>query len=384
MKPIYGFLFCFFLRAFGAQAQITYTSNSFPVAGDVLVVATADDSTVVVTPASSTAQAWDFSQLVALNTRRDTIQAASDGANFSDFPTTDILLPAVGNFGVAYTEVSTTAITSVGGGIELFGLSFIDAYTNTQVRQTAPLTYNSADSDAYEFRFSENIDSIPFLRQLIDSLVGGLPISPDSIRLRLDGNDSRLVDAYGTCALADSTYEVLRQKVTSTFSIKVEIGTVNPFVGSTTWLDLTTFVPLPFPTTGTVVRYDFLAENIKQPIVSLTMDSAQQEVETIEYMDTTYAINNSIHYLAYIIDAQVYPNPVQGQFSVQLETASLPAGGYTLRLIDPLGRLVKQETAIRQALHQVSTHDLPQGNYLMTLTDAKGRLIYGQGIVVQQ
>ncbi|MGH1335918.1 MAG: T9SS type A sorting domain-containing protein [Aureispira sp.] len=383
MKQVYSVLFFLLLLSVSAQAQITYTGNSFPIAGDILATATTQDSTVMITPASATATAWDFSQLVATSTRRDTVQAASDGANFSDFPTTDILLPVIGNLGIAYTEVSTTAITTVGGGVEIFGLSFINAYTNTQVRQTAPLTYNSADNDDYAFRFTEHIDSVPFLRQLIDSLAGSLPVSPDSIRLTLDGTDDRLIDAWGTCALADSTYDVLRQKVTSTYTLGVEVNVDFAFIGRQ-WVDLTTITTLPFPTSGTVVRYDFLAENIKQPVVSLTMDSAQTSVVNIEYLDTLYAIDNAIQYLAYGIDAQVYPNPAQGHFSVQVETASLPAEGYTLRLMDALGRIVKYKTAIQEELYQVNTNDLPIGNYLLTLQDPKGRLIYRQGVAVQQ
>lgn len=383
MKQVYSALFFFLLISVSTQAQITYTGNSFPVAGDVLVTATSDDSTVMVTPASATATAWDFSQLVATSTRRDTVLAASDGANFADFPTTDIILPVIGNLGVAYTEVSTTAITTIGGGVEIFGLSFINPYTNTQVRQTAPLTYNSADNDDYAFRFTEHVDSVPFLRQLLDSLAGSLQVSPDSIRLTLDGTDDRLVDAWGTCALADSTYDVLRQKVTSTYVLGIEVNVDLGFLGRQ-WIDLTTIITFPFPTSGTIVRYDFLAENIKQPVVSLTMDSAQTSIINIEYLDTVYAIDNAIQYLAYGIDAQVYPNPAQGQFSVQVETANLPAEGYTLRLMDGLGRVVKHQTAIREELYQVSTSDLPVGNYLLTLQDTKGRLIYRQGVTVQQ
>lgn len=380
MKQNFTLVFLFVLVAFCTQAQITYTNSSFPVAGDVLVVATATDSTVVVTPASSTATTWDFSQLVAINTRRDTIRAASTGANYSDFPTTEILLPAIGNLGIAYTDVSTTAITSVGGGIELFGLSFINSYTNPHVRQTAPLTYNSTDRDDYAFSFTEHIDSVPFLRQLIDSMAGSIPVSPDSIRLTLNGTDIRLIDAWGTCALADSTYDVLRQKVTSTFTLVMELRVVLPFIGAQ-WVNMTSVASLPFPTNRTVVRYDFLAERIKQPIVSLTMDSAQTSVERIEFMNKPRF--NSIKRLGDNIDAQVYPNPTRGQFFVQVALTSLPEEGYTLRLIDPLGRVVKQESAIRQELHQVNTTDLPKGNYLLILQDTKGHLMYRQGVTIQ-
>jgi hypothetical protein len=68
---------------------------------------------------------------------------------------------------------------------------------------------------------------------------------------------------------------------------------------------------------------------------------------------------------------------------VQVEWANIPAEGYTLCLMDALGRIVKQEVAIREEIYQVSTHDLPVGNYLLTLQDPKGRLMYRQKLSVQ-
>ena len=175
--------------------QITYTSISFPQAGDVLAISTAVDSMLTITPPSATATAWDFSQLTAVTTNYDTIQAASSGAFYAQFPNSDILQPLLGQVGVSYTEVTATQIERIGGGFEILGISFINSFANTHITQTVPLTYNDMASDAYAFRFSEHIDSVPFLRQLIDSLVSGLPfgLSPDSIRIAIDGDEDRVL-----------------------------------------------------------------------------------------------------------------------------------------------------------------------------------------------
>lgn len=364
--------------------QITYTGISFPQAGDILSISTAVDSALTVTPPSATATAWDFSHLTALNTNYDTVQAASSGASFSMFPSTDILQPLVGQIGTAYTDVTTTQIERIGGGIEFMGISFINAYSNTHITQIAPLTYNDAATDDYVFRFSQHIDSVPFLRQLIDSLVSGLPLSPDSIRIALDGDEERLVDAWGTCTMADSTYDVLRQKVVTDFLMKLEISVDIPFAG-VQWFDLTAFVPLPFPTSGTIVQYNFLAEGVKQPLVSLTLDSAETMITNIEFLDTV--INNpptSIQYIEDVIAAKVFPNPAQQVVQIQIAAADMPKEGYSLYLVDMLGRIVLTETTVNESLHQVSTQGITNGRYVLVLSDGKGRILQRSALEIRK
>lgn len=367
--------------------QITYTSISFPQAGDVLAISTAEDSTLIMTPASATATAWDFSQLTAITTNYDTIQASSTGSAYAQFPNSDILQPFLGQVGTTYADVTATQIERIGGGFEFLGISFINDFANTHVTQIVPLTYNDMASDVYAFRFSQHIDSVPFLRQIIDSLASGLPfgLSPDSIRIAIDGDEDRIVDAWGTCAMADSTYAVLRQKVVTDFEVKFEIS-VNAF-GNNIWVNVATFAQLPFPTEGTTVQYNYLSEGIKQPLVSITMDSAETEITNIEYLDTT--INNppntiDVRYLQNEISANIYPNPAQQNVQVQVASEDIPTNGYNLIVVDLLGRIVLSESNVQNENHTLNLNRIANGHYILVMRNQKGEIIKRAPLEIQK
>lgn len=369
--------------------QITYTSISFPQAGDVLAISTAEDSTLTITPPSATATAWDFSQLTAITTNYDTIQAASTGGSYLLFPDSDILQPLLGQVGTTYTDVTATQIERIGGGFEIFGISFINAFANTHVTQIVPLTYNDMATDVYAFRFSEHIDSVPFLRQIIDSLATGLPfgLSPDSVRIAIDGDEDRIVDAWGTCAMADSTYDVLRQKVVTDFEVKFEVSVSVPFLG-TQWINVANFVQLPFPSSGTTVQYNYLTEGVKQPLVSITMDSAETEVTNIEYMDDT-TVNNppntiDVRYLQNEISAKIYPNPAQQNVQVQVASEDIPTNGYDLAVVDLLGRIVLSESNVQNEIHSLKVNRIPNGHYIVVLRNQKGEILKRAPLQIQK
>ena len=365
------------------MAQITYTSASLPLANDVISYSTALDSTLTVSAPSATASTWDFSGLTALSTQRDTILPAAAGASYADYPDAEILEPLFGGatgFGTAYVDVTATQIERLGGGIEVFGLSFVSDYSNTHITQVLPLTYPDADSDTYTLNYGENIDSIPFLRQLIDSLVAGaigVSVSPDSIRFVFEGTDDRTVDAFGTCIMAYDSFDVIRQKVISDYEFKIEVRVPVPFIGPF-WFDATSFLPLPFPPQATTVRYDFLAEGVKQPIVSLSLDSAELVVLNINFMDTLY--NNppntiNVNYLSLNVQIKVYPNPTQDILHITIESA-LPAKGLRLSFYDKMGRLVGAAQTIRSRQTAVSLADLSQGQYFAVLRNVKGEIVH--------
>lgn len=378
-------LLCWF--ALPSMAQITYTSISFPRGGNVLSISTAaPDTLLTVTPPNTAATAWDFSNLVAVNTVKDTIRLASEGADSAMFPTADVLQPLIGQLGIAYTDVTTTKIERLGGGLELLGLSFVAPYANTHITQIVPLTYGNIASDTYTLRYGENIDSVPFLRQIVDSLITNIPfnISPDSIRFAIEGEENRHVDAWGTCMMADTTYNVIRQKVVTEYSIKIEARAVVPFLGPL-WINVTTFLPLPFPTRATVVRYDFLAEGVKQPIVTLNLDSAETIITSVTFLDTI--INNqdstiNVHYIQDQIEASIYPNPAQQQIMIEIAGADMPVNGYNLLVVDMLGRVVLVENAIKNETHQVSVANIANGQYVMVLRDKSGEILKRQMIEI--
>lgn len=378
-------LLCWF--ALPSMAQITYTSASFPQSGDVLSISTAvADTLLTVTPPDTAATAWDFTTLIALNKADDTIRAASTGADFALFPTSDVLQPLIPQFGgIAYTDVTTTKIERIGGGLELLGFSFVAPYANKHITQIVPLTYGDMANDTYVLRYGEHIDSIPFLRQLLDSLVtlpGGF--SPDSIRFAIVGDEMRNVDAWGTCMMRDTTYEVIRQKVVTEYEIKIEVRFVVPFLGPV-WFNATPYLQLPIPTKTTVVRYDFLAEGVKQPIVTLNLDSAETIITSVTFLDTI--INNqdstiNINYIQDQIEASIYPNPAQQQIMIEIAGGDMPVNGYNLLMVDMLGRVVLVENAIKNNTHQVSVANIANGQYVMVLRDKSGEILKRQMIEI--
>ena len=369
-------LICVFYLV-SVSAQITYTSNSFPQAGDIIQTTTAVDSLLNVTPASASPSTWDFSGLIPINTNYDTIKAASSGAAFASFPSADILQSFIGSFGgTAYVDVTSNQVIRIGGGVEVFGLSFISPFIDPHVTQQVPLTYPDIHTDSYQWANASHIDSVPFLGPLIDSFTGGL-IDFDSIRFALEGDETRSVDAYGTCVMTHATHNVLRQKIISDFEFKIELYIPPPFglpVGGT-WFDATSFIAgsLPFPTSGTVVRYDFLSEGIKQPLVSLTMDSTETFVTNIEFLlDTTGTIG--IDYILDEIDVNIFPNPVEKVININIGS-DIPFGGYNLYLTDILGRVAIVKKHILDQNQQLDISNIPNGTYVLILRDRYGKIL---------
>lgn len=360
-----------------SKAQITYTSISFPQASDVLFISTAIDTLLTVTAPSSLATAWDFSHFVAINTTTDTIQPASNGADYALFPTTEVIQPLFGQLGIAYVDVTSTKVERLGGGLELLGLSFVAPYANTHITQVVPLTYGTTLNDTYSLNYGEHIDSIPFLRQIIDSLVN-LPfgLKPDSIRFSIVGTETLNVDAWGTCRMSDTIYDVLRQKAINNYDLRIEARIVVPFLGAQ-WINVTTYLPLPFPTKATTVRYDFLAEGTKQPIVRLNLDSAETIITSIEFLDSFYYNPPTIdvRYLESELAVRIYPNPAQNYVQIEMAAADIPVNGYNLLVVDMVGRVILTENAINNENHQVNTSTIAAGNYVVVLRDKTGKIL---------
>ncbi len=360
-----------------AGAQITVSNAIFLAPGDVLERSfTTNVGAVVVSPASATAQAWDYSFLTTDMMISDSILPASDGSAYAQFPTADIL-GTIAGFIETYTDVTTTEMTNIGASVEFFGFQFVSPFLNTQVIQTAPLDYNTTSNDNFSVAFAAHIDSIPFLRDLIDSLITFPGVTTDSIRLRVTGNTNMLVDAFGTCVAYDSTYEVLRQRVITTTDIKIDVRATT-FLGSN-WQDITPLVgsQLPFPLTDTMYRYDFIAEAIKQPIVRLNMDATGTTVESAEFRGDNPV---SVRWTETLKEISLYPNPAQEL--LQIDSKLLNGEQFQVQIIDLMGRTLLQQNNLQGDLQQISITELPQGTYYLLLRSNSGVLIAQEPFVI--
>lgn len=352
--------------------QISINNSILYAAADTLVRFEADSvGSATVTPSSSTAQTWNFSFLTSGNPRLfDSVRYASSGSAFSFFPNTEILLPLAG-LADGYVDISSTEMTVVGGSLDFSGQSFTAAFSNPQTLQKVPFTYNTTNNDSYSVSFGQNIDSIPMLRQLLDSALTGIPISPDSIRIRITGNTELNADAFGTCQLANTTNDVIRQRVITTTRIRIEIKAFF-------WVDITNQIAsqLPIPLTDTSYTYDFWTNGLKVPIVRFNMNSSGTEIQSIEYNDNF--VGSSVIAYEKIKDIHIFPNPSADL--IMINTDLTEGQNYQLSIVDGMGRVLQEHKNLSEATTTLSLKDLPSGIFYLFMLNDQGALIGKQRI----
>ena len=382
-------LSCFGLNSF-LNGQVVINNTTFPVAGDSFVISTGFDSTLRLSPPSPLAQTWDLSRIYTQSLRTERIESAANGVNFQDFPNTEILLPLVQGFvGTAYTDVSTTQMNKVGGGIEFAGFGLTAPYADPHLLRVVPLSLGSNRNDNFEISFGESIDSIPFLRTLIDTLAAGqLPggISPDSIRIRLSGTRNMYADGHGTCILYDGSYQVLRQKITERTNTKIEVSVRPPFPGSSSlWFDitplLTSQLPFPLPLADTTVYYDFLANNYRQPIARFNLNNNGTVIESIEFKGEHPAPVSVLQTRAQNTQIVAYPNPANARLNIGFE--NYEPGNYRVELVDVQGKKVLVEEKVQAFPHSLAVEQYNRGLYWLVVYDTKNAPAYARLIKLE-
>lgn len=363
-RNLYSILFCGIAASTFGQIQLT--NSIFPQAGDILETSVAQQDSIDLGTPSAQAQTWDFSYFRSASQRSETVQAALN----PDFRDADIVEPLVAGFGEAYIETTPTSRTRIAAAANLVIANFSAYYSNTHILQVAPLTYPTTFSDPFRVDFAEHIDSIPFLRDIIDTLLAnaGLPITinPDSIRLKVTGSRDATVDAFGTCQMPDSSYEVLRQRVYETTEIAIEIGGSAPFLGFI-WFDVTTLVasqlPIPIPLNDTTLYYDYLIADAKVPLLRAFRNADDSQTERIElkgYYDPALALEEPRLHKS---DIRVYPNPAQAFVTLELRQEH---SGLQVSFFDLQGRkLLQEQLPAGQMQKQLSLQELPQGMYFI-------------------
>ncbi len=86
------------------------------------------------------------------------------------------------------------------------------------------------------------------------------------------------------------------------------------------------------------------------------------------------------------IDLTIFPNPISQGGNWQVEWAKNEIGATHLELLDPLGRILKQVTGLKQSSMQrvqVSTENLPKGLYYLRLREEGGQVLAMEKVMVQ-
>lgn len=360
-----------------ASAQITITNVTFPVAGDSLAYAI-DDNPVGLNLdiAPGGPKNWDLSTLQADDNLSIVYRPASAGGQAANFPGADLVI--TGQNGETYFNSTATrfeALGYAGGDPANLGLTVLAKFAPPTIERRSPLNFFDINQQTTDLNLPFSTESLP------DSLFQGLPLKPDSIRVRINTQRLEVVDGYGTCQIPGGTYPVLRQKRTEYTSTAMDVKV--PILG---WIDLGALIGGGgglggFLGIDTTVSYRFLSNTEKEEIAIVTMDAQLSNAVSIRYKD----LNVSPVFEPAVFaggSIQAFPNPAVEW--VRFDCANLAAGEYTLKIFNIIGKCVwkRSYTLAGTTSFRVELDDFKKGTYIYSLVDKNGNAVGTKRLVV--
>ena len=372
-KAMYTLLISTLFYVFSA-AQITIDASTFPEAGDTL-----ENYFTVNPPNLDLLQPgadlfWDFSALSSNNEVDVVFLAAAEGMGSDNFPNADLVSIIPPN-NERYLVVSAGEVTEVGFiGFDpiVQEFSIVTRYSEPYVLQRAPLQFGDMNSTTTEIISAFPFDSIP------DTLVMGLPIRPDSIRVRVAISQESEVDAWGSVKIPAGTYEVLRERTVESRTTSVEA-----FTSLFGWSDVTDLISgiLPNPEILDPIlseAYIYRSNTNKSPIASITVDTNGTATQ-VQYLRGMPVSTSDVGSQG--VDASLSPNPTYGKTTLYYN--QMVAGEYELVVYDILGtELMSQKHFMDgSGIVRCDFTQLPKGTYLYSLKSSRGDLLMTKRLV---
>ena len=375
MKKIVLFFAPLFLTGI-LSAQITVTNATFPVTGDTLRAATDLTPSGIDITAAGGPYDWDFTSLNVGTQTEAIFKDASEGSVFDDLPSaTHVALDD--NFGgetyFRITADEVQLLAANGNDPIGFGISALFRFDPPIVQRRAPMTFPQNNMTESNLSIGLAWSDLPPI--LTDSLP--LPITPDSIRVRIVNNRNDFVDAYGTLAIPGGSYEVLREKRTTFTETLVEAKV--PIFG---WQDVTDILAANFDGLGmdTTYMYEYYSNTEKEPIAVVTVD-VDDNATSVTFKDNGI-LSADDEILAPIPTVEILPNPVSS--SANFAFNNFKKGNYFLNIYGAYGHLISQKKINIPDGHVelIDLSRLPSANYFFLLKNEFGEHITS-GILVK-
>jgi len=377
MKTILQFIFFSIISLSALSAQITLSGdNYFPVVGDTLVTITSITSVGVSITAPGGNQNWDYSNLGNGITNTRIIQPISDAPDPNAFSGANAYIAQQGGGNGFYRSNSESfAILGFEGEDPLGqGLEVLTPFTPPYVERWGSLAFFDLNNMNSSLTITVAADDIP------GNIFDGLPISPDSIRVRVEIERTDLVDAWGTMTIPSGAFDVLREKRTEIRDIRLDAKvSVLPWVDVTdTAIDL---LPIDALGVDTTVSYTYWSNDAKEPIVIISTDASENNINSVEYKygDIVNDVSNSPTSNP---EVRIFPNPVINQAKIQF--SDMVAGDYQLDVYNLTGQSVLTKTyhLDRNKTETLNVSNLQKGMYLYLLRDEKGKRIATNRLIV--
>lgn len=354
-------------------AQVKLTNQQLPKAGDAFLYYLDKLPSTIEPGKAGSGQRWNFMTLQAPFARSSSYQSANQGVAANRFLEADLTFQ-VDEKTEAYFQRNTEGLYLLGYyGLDPFGLGIKGLY-----KYDRPLLWHKKELEYGQGgTYETTMTARTTLQNLPKKLRDLLPITPDSIRLRLVSRRLDEVDAWGTLLMPGGFYDVLREKRSEARSLRIETK-----VGSLPWQDVTSSLPANDIFGNHVfLTYLFYEENNLQPLINITMKADNQGVDRVIYqaIDPQGPVQDV---LAIRPGVYAYPNPAI--VNVRFEFTNLPPDEYQLSILNVLGVEVWSKDYFIQNdwAEKVNISFLKKGTYLYKLKNKEGKILTTRRLVV--
>jgi hypothetical protein len=356
-----------------AIAQITIPPALLPEAGDTLFTAVDQLPTTMRPLMAGRSQRWDLTTLQSPFTRRVVWRPANQGSYARSFRTAELVAQVDENT-EGYFRTTSNELYLVGAyGPDPLGLNrrVLIRYQPALLERRLPLRYGDAFQNDATAIYTLGNDELP------SAFRKKLPISPDSIRVRVSYDRQFYVDGWGKLLAPGGFYDVLREKRTEIRDFRIEGK-----IGNRKWQDLTGIIKeRQLLRSTTSISYNYYSNEEKEPIAIVWMDPSEQKPLRAEYKanDPEASIQNMNNLKA---DVYAFPNPAI--INVRFEFYNLPPGTYTLSIYNILGveQWTRRYIVNGNFTEKADISELKRGAYLYSLKDENGKTITTKRLMV--
>lgn len=368
-------LLCLFicLGWLSGQAQIFIPTSLMPRAGDTLLTALDNLPTNLRSIPSGKNQRWDFAMLEAPYTRSTVWRPASKGADVGWFKNAEYTAP-LDEQTEGYFRTQGTDLILVGAvGPDPLNLNrkSVMRFTPGLIERRYGLRYGDA------FQADGNLVLTLAATEIPSWFRKKLPVSPDSIRLRVSYDRQYDVDSYGRLIVPGGIFEVLREKRIEILEMRLEVK-----VGRRRWQEVSkSLKDKTLLRPQKKITYWFYSNESKEPVARVWMNENETKVLKVEFKprereSTVQSLTN--------VRPDIYVSPNPAIANVRFEFYNLPPGTYRLSIFNIIGQeeWSKMYTINGNFTEQVDISQLKKGAYLYSLKDERGRTLSTKRLMV--
>ncbi|MEM1123546.1 MAG: T9SS type A sorting domain-containing protein [Bacteroidota bacterium] len=363
----------FLLYTVSLSAQPIITSEVLPNVGDTILLANDNLPEGIAILGEGADQSWDLTGLQSAFTQKVAIRAVSKKSRNPPFATNNTITQEVSGINSFYQKNDRHSLDLLGSiGLDPMNMGVQTVTHFDQPLQTAhfPLKYGSKKVQEGSFHFKVATNDLP------KEILYTLPVSPDSVRYRCFFKQEKIVDGWGTLALPDNTFEVLRELQTEERRYEVDVK-----VGEAPWKEVTETVDDPKIQNKQVLRsFHFYSNETTSKVAVAYMKPNGVNPETVFYTVTDPA--STVRATNGRADIYAYPNPAI-QY-VRFEFSNLKPSNYSLKIYNILGVVVMEKAYDLSGFKTIKldVSKLRKGTYLYSLSDGRGKTVATRRLMI--